>query len=549
MVFEIFSQSSILPVLFQEIFLLQFPNIYTQYNFIILVESLIYIYASFLAGSFLLGKIGLDLNSQLKRMAYSVMSGYAIFGIYGMLLAVAGLFEPVYLRAFLALIVLGSARTIVRHVTGFFAADYSKEKIIQRLKAAADGALFLKLLIALWIVVNFAVVLVPITGHDTLDYHLPIIMNLINEGRMNFDTALPSRFLPIFGEVIYAAPIAIFGNLAEPFVFQVMQYSFLILFAILIYEFLKPRISNRFLGLAAVLLLFSIMDFQREIMHGGYIDVLAFLFGSASALLLIENCCDANMRPKELALSALMLGVALGVKYLALVFAAINFLFLLVMFWRKKFDYGAAAKWLAGYGLIVFIVSGFWYVKNLVLFGSPIYPMFSSKLFTSQVNMFLLDRTFLNFFWFPFYRYGQWFVQEVETSSRLVVLGYFIAAYILFIIFFFSKKIRAEGVLLFVFAQLYLLFLFFMSHQYRFLLPANIILVPLLILFIDQAYQFLKTKLSENLYSGFKKASLLAMSAVFALLFLANIHYFHVKFMYATGIYNQDEYRIEVGGF
>ncbi|MBI4992213.1 MAG: hypothetical protein HZB99_03275 [Candidatus Harrisonbacteria bacterium] len=549
MAFGIFTKFSVLPVLLQKIFLLQFPNIYTQHNFIILIESLVYIYASFLAGSFLLRKMGLDLNSRLKQAAYSVMSGYAIFGLWGLVLAASGLFEPMYLRMFLVLAVLGSAGTIAKQGMEIWKADYSKERITRFLKTIADSSLILKLLIALWIAANFAIVLVPITGHDTLHYHLPIMANLISEGRMNFDTALPSRFLPIFGEIIYAVPMAIFSNLTEPFVFQVMQYSFLILFAILIYEFLKPRISNQFLGLAAVLLLFSIMDFQREIMHGGYIDVLAFLFGSASTLLLIENCCEVNMRPREVMLSALMLGVALGVKYLALVFAAINFLFLLVMFWRQKVNYGVIARWLAGYGLIIFAVSGFWYLKNAIFFGSPIYPMFSNKLFTSQVNVFLLDRTVLNFFWFPFYRYGQWFVQDVETSSRLVVLGYFIAAYLLFAIFFFSKKLRCAETLLFVFVQLYLLFLFFMSHQYRFLLPSNIMLVPLLILFIDQVYQFLKTKLFENPYSIFVRASFWAMSIGFALLFLANTHYLYAKFSYATGVYDQDEYRSEIGGF
>ncbi len=555
--FGIFTQSAVLPALMQKIALLQFSNVYTGHNFIVLIEFLAYAYAAFLAGSLFLNFGKVNGLSRGRWIAYSVMIGYAFFGFLGLLLSVFGLFNSTLLRIVFAGVFVFSWRSIrddLRRIIEIL------RTIPLQIKSLFHEYAFLKIVIALWLAINFVIVFVPLTGHDTLDYHLPIILNLIEKGGFDFGSipsnttiltsSIPIYFLPILGEIMYAVPITIFNNFQDPFIFQLIQYSFLILFIVLLYEFLKIRSGNKFLNLSSIILLLGIMDFQREIMHGGYIDVFVFLYGIASMLILIENCCNADFKPKELALSALMLGVALGVKYLALVFAVINSVFLLIMFLQLRKTLFDSMKWVLRYGFIAFAVSGFWYIKNTLLFGSPIYPMFSSQSFTSQVNMFLLERTPIHFLQFPFYRYGQWFVQEVETSSRLLVLGYFIAAYFLIAgALFLRRRLRVDEVLLFLGIQIYLFFLFFMSHQYRFLLPANILLVPLLIILGDRLLNFWKKQFSEKAHRVFMRVFQWSFSLCAVFLLLANIHYFHVKFLYATGIYNQEEYISEIGGF
>ncbi|GEM_PF-1881366 len=558
----IFTKASLLPELLKNIFLLNFENIYTFHNLEILLEASLFIYVSFLAGNLALKAAGIQFSSSAKKVAYSVMLGYGIFGTAGLLLAVLGKFTALNIRLVFIAVAILSLREILTHLRSLVNSSFSFVKFKIYFNRFFRENFFLKLIVAVWLIINFAVVFVPITGHDTLDYHLPLIKSILDKGRIDFylsssgyfptilSGTVPSKFLPLLGEIIYTAPLLIFNNFNEPFIFQLLQYSMLILLIALLYDFLRERLENKFLAIVGVLLTLSIMDLQREIMHGGYIDVLAFLFGIASSLLVIDNCCREEMSQKELSLSALMLGLALGVKYLALNFAAINVLFLAGAFLYKRIPANEAIEGLIKYSFIAFLVSGFWYLKNLVLFGNPVHPMFSSSLFTSQVNMFLMDRTSLNFFAFPFYRYGQWFVQEVETSSRLIILGYFILAYLLILLFAaFRRRFNCSEILLFAFVQLYLLFLFVTSHQYRFLLPAVIMLVPLLALLADRLYKFLQERLSERFYKIFLKSSIAGLNLFFLFMLLANIHFFHVKFLYATGIYDQEEYILEIGGF
>ena len=102
--------------------------------------------------------------------------------------------------------------------------------------------------------------------------------------------------------------------------------------------------------------------------------------------------------------------------------------------------------------------------------------------------------------------------------------------------------------LLFAFVELYLAFLFISSHQYRFLLPAEIMLTPLLVIMFDNFLDYLKAKLGERtheiLFNLSRKVAVLA----FLFIFLGNLHYFEVKFRYIAGLYTEKEYIIVIGG-
>lgn len=477
------------------------------HNLGIFSAALLFIYFSRLGGSFF-----------SRHPVYSILAGYGVFGLAGLFLGLSGLFQPLYLWVFAAVLLILSRKQIASDIG--FIKNFSLRPLFQ-------DNLFLKVLLGLWLLTNFLIVFVPITGHDTLSYHLPIIRDLIQTGRLTFTSEIQQYdFLPVLGEIFYAVPLALFGNTSDPYIFQLLQYSVLILFLILIHNFLKDKIQNKFLIWAALLMILSIMDFQREILHGGYVDVLAYLFGIASTLLIIQQ--------GPFYLSALFLGFSLSVKYLALFFGAMNGLFML--FSRVKL------KTVLYYGLIVLVIAGFWYGKNLIIYGNPIYPMFSKPEFSEAVGWFLTDRTFANFLVFPFVRYGQWFVQAVETSSRLIALLYFAALYLLVLFFIFLRKqFTRPEVLLFLFIEIYLLFLFFTSHQYRFLLPAVIMLPPLLALLGDKLLGVINRPI-------FTKLSKLALALAVFLVFLGNFHYFHVKYFYLLGQYTREEYILEIGG-
>jgi len=529
-----------------------FASLLTLHNLAIFFETLVFVYVSYLSGGLFLRWTKIGLDTKTKNFVYSVMLGFAIFGFAGFVSALFGVFGPNILRTFFVFVLFLNFKTILSHIKFLRTADFSS--VIIFLKNFFKTNPILKVIIFLWLFSIFLIVFVPITGHDTLDYHLPIIFDIIDQGKLTFSADVNGayEYLPVFVEIIYAVPLAIFGNFSDPFIFQLLQYSALLLFLLLVCDFLKHRIENKFLNIVSIFFILSIFDFQREVMHGGYIDVFLFLFGIASALLIIENYSKEPHDNKMLNLSAVFLGFAFAMKYMAFFFAVINLVFLLAYYIKKRSGYYQFFKRIFVYGLIVFAIGGFWYVKNLVVFDNPVYPMFSDNNFKSDITFCcIVDRTMGNLFLFPFIRFGQWFLpdQVNESSSQLVVFGYFTLMYLLMAFrLLVRKKFRTDEILLFFFIQIYLGFLFFISHHTRYMLPGIIMVPLLLVLLLDEFYNYLKEKLGDGFYRYFMKVTFAVLRLAFIFVFLANFHYFYVKYNYLIGVYDKTEYINEIGG-
>ena len=553
--------------------LLYFVNAYTWHNLWITLAALLFFYLCYLAGDLVLRRLGADLPSASLRAVLKVLAGYGVFGVAGLLLALLGYFESAPLRLFALAVVVASAKTIRTHLAAAAFAIRRPKRLGAALGTAFSGAPVLKAAIAVWLALNFFILFVPVTGYDALDYHLPIMNDLSNERRLTFNPEIASyRYLPVFAEVSYAVPMTIFGNDfppgapsvfgpgeslkaripvfnggAAPFVFQLIPYALLILFLVLVYDFLIRRVRWPFLAAAAVIGVLAIFDLEREVMHGGYVDVLVFLFGLASTFLIIEYGEAQRPQPRWLLLSALFVGVALGMKYLALFFLAINGLFLLAAAWRQSPSWPALIRQLLTYALVAAAIPAFWYAKNLVWFGNPVYPMFSDPEFARALEFFIAPRTPANFVLFPYHLFAQRFTNPDETASRLVVLAYFALAYFLIVALALRReRFGRAAIQLFVFAELFLLFAFLTSHHIRYLLPAVMVLPMLLALLLDRFYRRAgewSVLTRRTLVSG----SRLAMIAAAIVLLLGNIHYFHIRFNYITGTYSLERYLGDIG--
>ena len=488
------------------------------HNLQIFLEALLFIYLARLTGALIIN----------FRFDYSIIGGLGTLGLIGLALAAFGIFTaPAIWLVFIAIALL--ARKIIAADIAIIKKIFA-DGIWLWLKKILTGATFLKIIIVVWLTANLLIAFVPLTGHDTLDYHLPIIQDLVSSGQLTFNQEIsPYLYLPILGEIIYALPMAAFGEIGAPYVFQIIQFSILILFSAIIFAFTKRWTKTDFLPAAAVIALLAIMPLEREVLHGGYVDVLGFIFSISSLFLIIDNVFGNKFSRQQIILAALLAGFAASVKYTSLFFVGVESIILLWA-WRKE---------LIIYLLIAGAAMSPWYVKNTVVFGNPVYPMLQDQQFTEGVGMFMaIDRTLPNAFIFPFYKFGQWFTQNNESSSNLVILGYFIAVYGLIALMIISRrKLSPAEIILFLSAEIYLLVLFFTSHQTRFLLPALILLPPLLAMLADK---MLKEKLQRWFY--------LAICAAAVILLLGNFHYFKVKNYYLLGIYNQMEYVKKIGG-
>jgi len=201
------------------------------------------------------------------------------------------------------------------------------------------------------------------------------------------------------------------------------------------------------------------------------------------------------------------------------------------------------------YPLVIYLISGFWYMKNSILFGNPFYPMYGDPVFEAQVHWFVIPPTFWNFFAFPFYTFDRWFFSDRESSSRLLVFFYFIFTYVGMAFFaLIRKRFSMAEILSFVFVELYLLLLFLSSHQIRFLLPSLIMVVVTLALLTDKFLVYIKEKKQDNTYQKLLTWAKRGSIAIFIVIFLGNIHYFEIKFRYILGLYTEKEYIIVIGG-
>lgn len=514
------------------------------HNTLVIIETCLFFYLSFLAGDIFCALTALKLSPTRIRWVYKIMLGIGIFGVSGVILALAGFFTPLFLHLLMLTILVSCARTVRAHARWLSGREYSFAAFTRAIAPYLREYPIFKFFILLWLAINFVLAFVPITAHDTKAYHMPVIVDLQRHGRLSFSRAIADEYgwAALTAETIYAIPTTAFFNTVAPFVFQIIQYSLLVLLLLVIYEFLRGRVRHSFLPIAAVILVLGIFDLQREALHGGYTDLFVYLFGIASALLIVDAHWRDPKHSGDRALSAIFLGIALAVKLTAGFIAVTNALFLLASMIRDRIGVKKAARSFAAYGLIAFLIAGFWYVKNAVMWGSPFYigGITLAETIVAKQNV-------LNMFLFPFLKFGA--VEHGDSSSKLVVAGFFVIVYAAgaFALLFARKRITLTHILLFSFTQLQLMMIFFRTHHTRYMIASLIMLPVLIALIADTAYQWIADRHSPATYQRILRVSRVCLAITFVIFFIGNIRYFYVKVLYKTGVLNEQEYITKIG--
>lgn len=526
------------------------------HNILVLFETALFLYISFVAGAVFLPRLGVKTLSGITFTVQAILLGLGVFALAGLVFGLLGIFNTVTLWAFTVVLLL-CARTHIRAHYQACTAENAR-RVFRTLIGLFKEHAFFKILIVVWVIANFSLAFVPITAHDTLDYHLPIVLDILAKGRTDFTSAIEHySFSPALAEILYAVPVVMFGEIDAPYAFQLLQYMTLPLFLALAYGFLQDKLKRRWLAPAALLAVLGMMALQREVLHMGYVDTFAFVYGFAALFPLLEYASQPNGNAKphfsELLFTAVMLGISLGMKHFGFFFGALALVFFAVAWRRFRLSTREIAKMLFVWCAIVATISLFWYAKNWFWFGNPFYPMFSSDpaiAITQQgIESFLLDRTILNFFVFPFALFGQWFLNPaVESSSNLVVFAYVALLYLLVALRLFTREkfTRAE-VLLFVFMQGYLALHFVLSHYLRYLLPSVMILPMLLALLADGLFSAAERAFSAPRFFILNKTAQAIVALAILVVFFGNFHYFQIRFSYIVGIYDKQEYVRKIG--
>ncbi|MDD5055537.1 MAG: hypothetical protein PHZ00_04700 [Candidatus Peribacteraceae bacterium] len=220
---------------------------------------------------------------------------------------------------------------------------------------------------ALFFVIALFAALCPIAELDSVSYHLPIASQLVATGSawdvFQAGYVGPNTYFPANHEAMLAFLIA---------VFQTTQMSFIVtmLGVLLFYHALRSLAGDGRSSSAvfpALLLGLSFPFLFRQFLSL-QIDLFLFsLLGSATAFLVAGI---VHRRPVDAMKFFLTLGLALGTKYNALSHAVLLLPLVAWLFVRLRLP---LKKWLP-LPLLTMVTGGFWYVRNWILVGNPIYP-------------------------------------------------------------------------------------------------------------------------------------------------------------------------------
>jgi hypothetical protein len=260
--------------------------------------------------------------------------------------------------------------------------------------------------------IEFILNLTPPIARDALIHHLAIPKLWLKNGGFYEIKWADFAYFPMNVDLLYIIPL----YLNKDFFANFIHMSFGLGTALLIYRYLKNKIS-RVAGLLGVLIFLSTPIVFR-LSTQTYVDLGLTFFITASIFTFIRYR-DSNFKElKWLVLSSLAMGLALGTKYNALI--AWFFLSLAIVFIYSR-DTGKQWKAIeqgAVFFFISLLVFSPWLIKNIILTGNPLYPMFKEG-----VHSIISTDTHTGFFKMREFLYGENFWETLLIPVRIFFQG------------------------------------------------------------------------------------------------------------------------------
>jgi 4-amino-4-deoxy-L-arabinose transferase-like glycosyltransferase len=231
--------------------------------------------------------------------------------------------------------------------------------------------------IVFWTICILILGSVPPISKDALTHHLFIPKLFLSKGFFSDFPELVVSYYPMNADLLFAIPLY-FG---KDFLAKHIHFGFGLLTALLIFLYLKSRLSSKY-GLIGVVL-FITLPIVTKLSITAYVD-LCFAFFSFSSLLLIIKWTNEQCRPKYLIMAAICCGLCMGTKYNGLVVLFLLSLFTPYLYswcYRQDARSGHFVRSLingAVFTGIALIVFSPWMARNYHLTGNPLFPLFNN---------------------------------------------------------------------------------------------------------------------------------------------------------------------------
>lgn len=327
--------------------------------------------------------------------------------------------------------------------------------------------LVLTLLLAIILILGgmYLAALQPPLASDELHYHFPEAETIANTHQVPKTIGQHYFYgnLPKLMEVIYAGAISMSGySLAHT-----LHVAVFVAFIIFIIGFFSQH-YRPVTGLTAALLI-ALYDELTWNATVGFVDTATVSLEISALLMAIDWFISTNRR--SLFISAILIGLALSVKYSPLItLAFIGCLIITKALLSKHDRLAQLAHSLIPLGVITLIFGGYWYLKNLILFGNPFYPLYFGHRGVDELQYQGLikaiqqfgPRTLTGFFHIP--------ERFLTFNSLTIFFSFYLAPLALMI----KKSFRLQLVLIIYFISYASYWYFFATHQQRFLMGAVI---------------------------------------------------------------------------
>ena len=248
---------------------------------------------------------------------------------------------------------------------------YLKEKGWRSLASCFKGVSFPILLLLPAIPLIFIKSSLPPYVWDEMAYHYISPYALYYQRVWTFG----SGFMENLPRLLETAFIAVFSLTKTYAVARLLHFSIFVTALLTVYKFIKDN-----LGKLPATLFFILVAYHGETFlirsTFGYVDVAAASFATLGIICLVSFLFKNNF--EILSLSAAFWGMAVGTKYFSLTPFLVFLLICSVLIFRRKL---LGKKYLKMYilaALLFFIMGGYWYLKNFIHTGNPIYPIFTS---------------------------------------------------------------------------------------------------------------------------------------------------------------------------
>jgi hypothetical protein len=395
------------------------------------------------------------------------------------------------------------------------------------------------LLIFLIIILETILGMLPPTARDVLIHHLAIPKLWLTNGGFYEVKWADFSYYPMNVDLLYLIPL--YFN--QDFIANFIHLGFGIGTGWLIYCYLKNNV-NRLAGILGVFVFLSTPIVVR-MSTVAYVDLGLTFFTTAATLAIIRWRNESYENSRWLIISAVAMGLALGTKYNALIAWLFLSFSVVYLYSRDTGRQWPAIRCGAIFFLVSLLVFSPWLIKNSILTGNPLYPLFKGFFPASMSGVandagarsMVSGDAYMGLFQMREILYGENFWETLLTPLRFFFQGqdysdrYFDGVLnpmlIILVPFAFMNKFLRDQKLFFVlFAVFFILAAFFLDQlRIRYILPAIPILTLLTVMGIMNLFAWAARQ--KGLFSY------LGLSALFLLLLILggrNIVYLHKYF-------------------